>query len=158
MAKEIERKFLVSRTGWSPSCSGKFCRQGYLCFGPPAAVRVRIVGNEATLNIKSATTAITRSEFEYPIPIGDAAEMLDRFCQGHIIEKTRYEVGHEGLTWEIDVFSGANDGLIVAEVELGREDQAITLPPWVEREVSGDPRFLNTSLALHPYSNWRRDK
>jgi adenylate cyclase len=112
----------------------------------------------ATLNIKTATTAISRSEFEYEIPVADAEALLADSCAGHPIEKTRYEIEYSGLTWEVDEFHGANIGLVVAEVELESESQPVTLPPWVGREVSGDPRYLNTNLSQRPYSTWSHDE
>lgn len=118
------------------------------------AVRVRVMGDKGTVNIKKATVAVTRDEFEYPIPVADVEEILDRFCMGHVIEKTRYKLPYAGLTWEIDEFEGANKGLIVAEVELEDEEQAFEKPPWVGEEVSGDPRYLNTGLVRHPYTEW----
>ena len=108
----------------------------------------------ATLNIKKATLDISRAEFEYAIPLVEAEELLADLAQGHAIEKTRYCVEHEGFTWEIDVFMGLNEGLVVAEIELDQPDQDFALPPWVGEEVSGDPRYLNSSLTQCPYSDW----
>lgn len=154
MAREIEKKYLVIAETWREGRRGKRCRQGYLAYGPPVAVRVRIMEGVATLNIKTATTAISRSEFEYEIPVTDAEALLAESCVGHPIDKTRYEIEHLGMTWEVDEFHGANSGLVVAEVELDSEDQPVTLPPWAGPEVSGDPRYLNTGLSRRPYSTW----
>lgn len=129
-------------------------RQGYLSFGPPASVRVRVSGDEAYLNIKQSTLAISRDEFEYAIPVADAEFLLATMCAGGLIEKTRHHVQHGGLVWEVDVFEGANAGLIVAEVELDHADQRVNLPPWVGREVSGDARYLNSSLVQRPFTQW----
>jgi len=154
MATEIERKFLVKGDGWRRNARAAACRQGYLAAGPPVAVRIRIMDGNATLNIKKATLNIERLEFEYEIPKVDAEQMLDQLCEGYIIEKTRYRVQHAGMLWEIDEFAGANEGLVVAEIELERPDQEFEKPPWLDREVSGDPRYLNSSLSRKPYTLW----
>ncbi|MCL4215600.1 MAG: CYTH domain-containing protein, partial [Candidatus Hydrogenedentes bacterium] len=123
MGTEIERKFLVENDLWKAvSGPGVGIRQGYIAFGPPTAVRVRIAGEKANINIKKATVSISRDEFEYSVPMDDARFLLDNLCERHIIEKRRFRVKHEGHLWEIDVFSGVNTGLIVAEIELERED------------------------------------
>lgn len=155
---EIERKFLVGDAEFLASHTGERCIQGYLAFGPPVAVRVRIMGDQATLNIKTATVSITRHEYEYEIPLEDAEEILRTSCAGAIIEKTRYRVEYEGKTWDVDVFEGENAGLVVAEIELESEDEAFVSPPWVGREVSGDPRYLNTSLCRDPYRRWSKEQ
>jgi len=157
MGIEIERKFLVRSDAWRPSQSSKHYRQAYLTTGPPVSVRVRVQDDQAHLNIKASTTDIRREEFEYPIPLKEAEEILERLCSGFVIEKTRHFVNHEGFTWEIDVFEGVNAGLIVAEVEFEDENQTIPLPPWVGEEVSSDPKYLNASLSMHPYSQWSRN-
>lgn len=154
MGTEIERKFLVTGDGWRGGAECLACAQGYLATGPPVSVRVRIMGEKATLNVKTATTDITRAEFEYEIPAEDARELLANSCVGSIIDKTRHLAKHGGMTWEVDEFHGDNDGLIVAEIELGREDQAFLKPPWLGEEVSGDPRYLNSHLSQHPYREW----
>ena len=157
MGVEIERKFLVTDAAWRQSCSGGvLIRQGYLALGPPTAVRVRIAGERATLNVKTATMDIARDEFEYDIPLSDADAMLDALHARHIIEKTRYRVPHDELTWEVDEFHGENKGLTIAEIELDRVDQAFSAPEWVGDEVSHDPRYLNTHLSRHPYIQWAR--
>ena len=159
MGIEIERKFLVSNDSWrragAPNAAPVSCRQGYLAGGPPVAVRVRIMGGKATLNIKKATLEISRDEFEYRIPENDAEQMLNNLCEGHIIEKTRFRIEYGGKIWEIDEFGGANAGLVVAEIELDRPDEVFTTPPWLGPEVSGDPRYLNSSLSRCPYSLWK---
>ncbi len=157
MGKEIERKFLVQDERWRNLAEGIPCRQGYIHVGPPAAVRVRIAGDRAYLNLKQATLDIERDEFEYEIPLEDAETILERLCQGRIVEKTRYLVPVGEVTWEVDVFSGANEGLTVAEIELDEVASVFELPPWAGREVSGDPRYLNSNLALHPYCEWKDD-
>jgi len=163
MGKEIERKFLVIGKRWKEGATAVRYRQGYLAVGPPVAVRIRIAGAEAFLTIKKSTLTIceattncdiTRDEFEYPIPIEDAEAMLNGLCEGDPIEKVRYRVTYGGMLWEIDVFEGANEGLVVAEIELSHPDQDFERPPWLGEEVSGDPRYLNTGLSRNPYSQW----
>lgn len=157
MGTEIERKFLVLSDAWrAESDGGVLMRQGYLCVGPPTSVRVRLDGGRAFLNIKQSTLDIQRAEFEYAIPVADAEELLATRCVGATVEKTRHRVAHGGLVWEVDVFHGANAPLIVAEVELDAPDQDFERPAWVGEEVSGDPRYLNTYLSLHPYGVWTR--
>ena len=157
MGTEIERKFRVTNDSWREAVvSTASMRQGYLAFGPPAAVRIRVADDSATVNIKGATLDIVRSEYEYPISTEEARAMLDELCQGQVICKTRHLVPWEGHTWEVDVFEGANEGLIIAELELDRPDEPYARPPWIGEEVSGDPRFLNVWLAQHPYSSWFR--
>jgi adenylate cyclase len=154
MAREIERKFLVVGDAWRTLGKTTPLRQGYLASFPGPTVRVRVAGEEAWLTIKSANQGVVRSEFEYPLPLTDAVEMLETLCLRPLLEKnrTRIEIGE--LTWEVDEFFGDNLGLIVAEVELHGEDQAITLPEWIGAEVSGDPRYFNNSLLTHPFSQW----
>ena len=155
MAIEIERKFLLRDDGWRAAAdAGTRMRQGYLASDPAASVRVRLAGDRAWLNIKSASTPVRRLEYEYPIPLADAEQMLERLCAGHRVDKTRYQVRHAGHLWEIDVFEGDNAGLVVAEIELGHEDEAFERPPWLGEEVSHDPRYYNMNLATHPFSRW----
>ncbi len=157
MGIELERKFLLKNDEWRPARRVVKFRQGYLATGPPVAVRVRVMDGQANINIKQATSDIKREEFEFAIPLKDAEEILEGLCVGHRIEKTRHYVEYEGLVWEIDEFEGENAGLVVAEVEFEREDQTIPLPPWIGEEVSSDPRYLNASLDLQPYSQWGSD-
>lgn len=155
MATEIERKFLVIGDAWRGAAApGVRFRQGYLSATGKASVRVRVEGEQANLNIKSATLGVRRLEFEYPIPLEDANQMLDGLCTGGIVEKTRYRVPVGGHTWEVDVFEGANAGLVVAEIELDHEDEVFAKPDWAGAEVSDDPRYYNVCLAEHPYSSW----
>ena len=154
MAKEIERKFLIAGDGWRGLAEGVVYRQGYLCSGPERSVRVRIAGDHGYLTVKGATTGATRSEYEYEIPLVDASDMLDTLCPQPQIEKKRYTIIHQGSTWEIDEFFGPNRGLIVAEIELEREDQPFTRPAWLGAEVTGDPRYYNAMLCSNPYSRW----
>ena len=154
MALEIERKFLVRRAAWQPPQTGTRYRQGYLSTDPARSVRIRLSDTDAWLTIKGMTVGMTRSEYEYPIPVADASEMLDRLCRRPLIEKTRYRIEVGGLVWEVDEFDGANAGLIIAEVELADERQPVELPDWVDREVTADPRYYNASLVERPYGEW----
>jgi CYTH domain-containing protein len=154
MAREIERKFLLRDESWRAGAQGTRYRQGYLCVDVDRTVRVRSAGGRGFLTVKGRGEGLVRPEFEYPIPLADADEMLDRLCRGPLIEKVRYRIPHAGLVWEVDEFEGDNAGLVLAEVELAQEDQAIALPPWVGEEVTGDPRYFNASLASHPFSRW----
>lgn len=154
MAKEIERKFLVRGSPWTGGSPGVRYRQGYLSFQPDRSVRVRSDGARGTLTIKGRTTGAARDEFEYEIPLADAEILLDQMCARPLIEKTRYRIPYGGWTWEIDVFEGDNQGLVVAEVELPREDAEVLLPPWAAGEVTQDPRYYNSSLAQRPYRTW----
>jgi adenylate cyclase len=154
MPLEIERKFLVRDMSWGPAEASIPMRQGYLAVGPPVSVRVRIEGQEARLNLKRSTLALTREEYEYSIPVPEALELLDGLCGGRVLEKTRHIVHFAGKRWEVDVFEGRNAGLVLAELELTSEDEFFERPAWLGAEVSGDPRYLNSSLATHPYADW----
>lgn len=154
MGIEIERKFLVTGNSWKKNVRAKRCRQGYVCLGSGTTVRVRIMDDQGYLTVKGRGKGIIRNEFEYAIPLNDAEEMLESVCKKPAIEKNRYTLVHEGMTWEIDEFFGENSGLIIAEIELQREDQMFSLPTWVGREVTGDPRFYNVSLVQQPFSQW----
>ncbi len=159
MAREIERKFLVINDGWRDGADhGVRFKQGYLCEPNTASVRVRIEGDVARLNIKSATLGISRHEYEYDVPLRDAEEMLKSLCGGPLIEKTRYHVEHGPHVWEIDVFDGDNAGLIVAELELQREDEPFEKPAWLGAEVSHEKRYYNVMLAKHPFKDWNPRK
>lgn len=154
MGKEIERKFLVVNDTWRAGVKGVPCRQGYLYAGPKGALRVRIAGEDAFLTVKGKTEGITRDEYEYSIPLADAKALLDTIIEGHLIEKTRYIVRYGGHTWEVDEFSGVNQGLIVAEVELSGETEALDIPDWAGEEVSHDPQYTNASLSRKPFTTW----
>lgn len=155
MATEIERKFLLKDSSWKESADQgtQYC-QGYLVGSKAASVRVRIQGKRAFINIKSATIDISRQEYEYEIPLNDAKEMLETLCEKPLIDKTRYFVKNENHLWEIDVFSGDNEGLIVAEVELSDINENFIKPNWLGNEVSGDARYYNVSLVKHPFKDW----
>lgn len=155
MPQEIERKFLVINEAWRTAVTRTApMRQGYLASDPSCSMRVRVSGDEAYLNIKSATLGIARHEFEYPIPVDEARTLLGLFCQGRSLDKVRYYVPNGPDLWEIDVFEGSNDGLIVAEIELASVDQAFERPNWVGAEISHDTRYYNVCLIDHPYSRW----
>ena len=130
--------------------------QGYLAVNERCGVRVRIEGHKAQLNIKSATLDIVRDEYEYDIPVEHAREMLTRLC-GSPVEKERHLVFVDKHKWEIDVFSRANSGLVLAEIELTEAGETFVEPDWLGAEVSGDARFLNSSLAESPYTKWHKD-
>ncbi len=149
MGTEIERKFLVRDPSIVEGRSGTRIRQGYLSHDKNAVVRVRIRDEEAFLTVKGITRGIRRSEFEYPIPVDDARQLLQLCPEGHI-DKTRHEVPHGDHTWEVDVFHGDNEGLILAEVELDDENTEPALPEWLGEEVSGDPRYFNSELSRNP--------
>ena len=154
MGLEIERKFLVTGTAWKTLAGGVFTRQGFLSTVAERTVRVRIAGDEGFLTVKGRSRGISRAEFEYAIPVEDAAAMLDGLCEKPLIEKTRYRVPFGAHTWEVDEFHGANAGLVVAEVELGSADEELALPPWVGREVSGEARYYNANLVKKPFTSW----
>lgn len=154
MPQEIERKFLVKPKGaWRETEGIKF-RQGYLNTEKERIVRVRTIKDKGYLTIKGLTVGASRLEFEYEIPVEHADTMLDELCEKPLIEKYRHKVEYQGLTWEVDEFFGANEGLIVAEVELESEDQEYERPPWIGEEVTGDPRYFNSNLVQHPYTAW----
>lgn len=155
MAREIERKFLLRDDGWRAAVTrSTVMRQGYMGSSPAVSIRVRVAGEAAWLNFKSATLGVARHEFEYAIPRADADEMLALFCGERCLDKTRHFVPWGGHTWEIDEFHGANTGLVVAELELDAEDEAFERPPWIGDEVSDDPRYYNVCLIDRPYSRW----
>ncbi len=158
MGIEIERKFLVKNDLWKASTNnGIDFKQAYLSNAGPCSVRVRTEGKKANLNIKSATLGILRQEFEYSIPLDEAEELLSLFCTS-IVTKKRYKIGYAGKTWELDVFAGDNEGLIVAEIELDHPDEDFELPPWAGDEVSSEARYYNNELARHPFNKWDYSK
>ena len=155
MALEIERKFLLRDDSWRAQVQlSEPMRQGYLSRDEHSAIRVRITGEQAHINVKHSLDGIHRLEYEYDIPLDDADEMLDKVAQRPLIEKTRHEIKIGAHTWEIDEFFGDNAGLIVAEIELGDADEAFERPPWLGEEVSQDTRYFNSNLAVHPYKRW----
>jgi adenylate cyclase len=154
MVQEIERKFLVTSDTWRRKAKGTYYRQGFLSTEPARTVRVRIAGERGTLTIKGKTVGATRDEFEYDIPREQAEQLLDTLCLRPLIEKVRYLVREGAHTWEVDVFEGENAGLVVAEIELQREDEVFERPDWLGREVTDDPRYFNANLVENPYRTW----
>ena len=155
MAIEIERKFRVVDQRWRAAVSDStLLRQGYLANTSRASVRVRLAGDEGWLSVKAMTPGRARAEYEASIPRDDANEMLDRLCEGAVVEKWRHIVVHDGNEWEIDEFLGENAGLVVAELELNAEDQPFAVPGWLGDEVTHDERYYNFKLSLHPWRSW----
>ena len=155
MATEIERKFLVLNQDWQEYTKSELhIIQAYLATNEFSSTRIRIQGDKANINIKSATLGISRTEFEYAIPVIDAQLMIDELCVKPVITKKRYMVKHMQHIWEIDVFSGDNEGLIVAEIELSSPDEAFEKPSWLGKEVSHDKRYYNVCLVENPYKTW----
>lgn len=151
---EIERKFLVVGDEWRTLASGELYRQGYLSSAPERSVRVRATPRAGYLTIKGASVGATRAEYEYEIPRDEANEILDTLAERPLIEKLRYRIACGDVVFEIDEFLGENAGLVLAEVELGAENQEFERPGWLGEEVTGDPRYYNVNLARHPYSTW----
>lgn len=155
MGVENERKFLLADDSWRDEVShSQRMRQGYLGSDRRSSVRVRIAGEDARLNIKGATVGASRAEYEYPIPLADAKEILDTLVVGPQIDKTRHHVEFKGNLWEIDEFHGDNSGLIVAEIELPDPDTPFEKPDWAGQEVTADERFYNSMLSRNPYAVW----
>jgi len=155
MAREIERKFLVIDDSWRDRVERSTPQvQGYLASARSCSIRVRIAGEQASLNIKSATLGISRHEYDYGIPMDEAREILDTLCIRPLIEKTRHIVRVGRHAWEIDEFDGENKGLIVAEIELDSAEEEFEKPAWAGEDVSDDPRYYNVCLVEHPYKEW----
>ena len=143
--KEIERKFLVKDQTFYQNCRFDQIQQTYLFNESNKSLRIRIKNDVAYLTIKGNQIGITRDEFEYEIPKGEASEIIDRFDL-KVLSKKRYYLNSGNLTWEIDVFEGKLAGLLVAEIELPSEDFEIDIPSWVGEEVTSDPSYLNAEL------------
>jgi CYTH domain-containing protein len=152
---EIERKFLVIHTTFLNNINGKRIAQGYLSSDPERTVRVRVKGDQGFLTIKgkSSDNGLSRYEWEKEITITEAQDLL-KICLPGIIDKTRYEILIGAHIWEIDLFHGANDGLIIAEVELTSEGETVILPSWIDREVTGDKLYYNSYLCMSPFKDW----
>ena len=155
MGLEIERKFLPAGDGWRDLAAGIRYRQGYINTNKERTVRVRTCNHKGFLTIKGISTGASRLEFEYEIPLADAEVMLDTLCEKPLIEKNRFLIQRGNFSWEVDEFLGENTGLIIAEIELEYEEQPFAKPDWVGEEVTGDPRYFNSSLILHPYTTWK---
>ena len=154
MPREIERKFLLKSDAWrSQVLESRQMSQGYLASGGNASIRVRIAGDEAWLNIKAGGFVASRQEYEYPLPLDEARELL-ALAEGPLVEKTRHYVEQGALTWEIDEFHGDNSGLVVAELELDSEDADFARPSWLGIEVTELRRYYNVCLVTHPYRAW----
>ena len=154
MGEEIERKFLVMGDAWQETAESMRYRQGFLSTVPERTVRVRVAGLRGTITVKGKNLGARRAEFEYEIPVADAEQMLDTLCERPLIEKVRHTLTAGPHTWEVDVFEGDNAGLVVAEIELGSEDEAFEKPEWVGDEVTSDPRYFNSNLVANPYRTW----
>jgi adenylate cyclase len=155
MGIEIERKFLVDHKQWQQldKPTGIKMQQGYMVNEDNRTIRLRIADKQAYVTFKSGTTGISRNEHEYRIPVNEATQLFDVFVKAGL-QKTRYYITYAGKLWEVDVFEGDNEGLVVAEIELDSEDEKFEHPPWVTIEVSGDERYYNSSLSVHPFKNW----
>jgi CYTH domain-containing protein len=158
MALEIERKYLVNNkfTESILKNRGTHIWQSYLFSENNKSIRIRQKGEKAFITIKAGDNPLIRKEFEYEIPLTDVLELKELFANAPCIEKTRYLFLYEGNTWEIDIFSGANEGLILCEIELNSESQQFVKPDWVGEEVTFDIRYLNSNLAINPYTNWKQ--
>lgn len=154
MAIEIERKFLVKSHEYRSHSQDVRIIQGFIKNTRESIVRIRIMGDKASFAIKGSTSVATRIEYEYSIPLKDANELLENFCEKPIIDKVRYLYVFKGFTWEIDEFHGNNEGLIVAEIELEHENQEFQKPEWLGKEVTGEPKYYNANLIKFPYKDW----
>lgn len=153
MALEIERKFLPIDESWRDQVERSVAMHQAYLGGDGVSVRIRIAGDTALINIKQNRLGLAREEFEYPVPMADGLRMME-LAGGGSVSKTRHYLRYGGLLWEIDEFSGANAGLIVAEVELESEHQSIERPDWVGREVTDEVRYYNVALAQYPFNSW----
>ncbi len=154
MGTEIERKFLITSQDDIPRAKEVLYHQGYLNDQKERVVRVRIMGKRAFLTIKGLSVGATRLEYEYEIPLTDAGELLEHLCLKPTIRKHRRKIFFAGFTWEVDIFHGANEGLVLAEIELKHENEKFLKPGWIGAEVTGDPRYYNSNLIRHPFKNW----
>ncbi len=155
MPIEIERKFRLANDSWRDQVLRKtLLRQGYLANTQRASVRVRLAGASGWLSVKAMTRGLSRAEYEVVIPALEANEMLDRLCEGPLIEKWRHIVVHAGDRWEIDEFLGENAGLLIAELELEAEEAVFARPPWLGVEVTHDERYYNFRLSEKPFRHW----
>lgn len=153
MGVEIERKFLVKDLPSLDGHVGHRTLQGYISTQPDCVIRVRIKNDKGFITLKGMPVGISRSEFEYEIPMLEAETMLLTFCKSRI-EKHRFFIPFQGYIWEVDIFHGENEGLIVAEIELPSQDAVFDIPEWIGKEVSHLPRYLNACLSERPYKQW----
>lgn len=158
MGLEIERKFLVKADFKAYAFANTRIVQGYLSSVPERAVRVRIKGDKAYLTIKGIgnNNGLSRYEWEKEIPVNEAEELL-KICETGIIDKVRYLVKSGKHTFEVDEFHGDNEGLIIAEIELAKEDESFVRPDWLGEEVTGDKKYYNVSLIKNPYNTWEKN-
>lgn len=154
MPVEIERKFLIRNTDFIEGLEAIEVIQAYLALPPENTVRVRIAAEKAYLTIKGKTKGFSRPEYEYEIPLNHAREMIKNLCVFHPITKTRYFFNYQGFKWEIDIFHGDNQGLVIAECELNSENIELPLPSWIKEEVTGDLRYYNSYLTKKPFNTW----
>ena len=156
MPLEIERKYLVNLEKWLALSKPEahHYRQGYIVTDPKKTIRVRITDTKCFITIKGETTGATRSEYEYEIPSKDAEELINNFCVAQL-EKNRYKINYKNKLWEVDEFLEENEGLIIAEIELKKEEEIFKIPEWIANEVTGDERYYNANLVQNPYQNWK---
>ncbi len=156
MAYEIERKFLVVNQSYRENAEGVLYKQAYLNSSSDRIVRIRIIGQKGYITIKGPSEGCKRLEFEYEIPYSDAQIMFECLCEKPILEKYRYKVNINDLTWEVDEFMGENKGLIIAELELPNEKHSFTIPNWLGQEVTNDPKYYNSNLIKNPFIKWEK--
>ena len=156
MGLEIERKFLIEKDLWYALSkpAGNMIQQAYLVNEPDKVIRIRTAGNSGYLTIKGPNVGATRLEYEYPVPVHEAEEIIDHFTTKSI-KKVRYKIEFDGKIWEIDEFFGENDGLIIVEIELKSQDEPFEKPSWIGEEVTSDLRYYNSYLIDHPYNSWK---
>ena len=155
MKREIERRFLVRGDAWRRQILDReLLRQGYLADDDKKVIRVRLFETKGVLSIKQSAGGLARNEFEYDIPLKEARHLLEEMRLGFVVEKLRHRLRHGGKIWEVDEFLGDNAGLVVAEIELEKEQEPFERPPWLGKEISGERRFSNAALARHPFARW----
>ena len=154
---EIERKFLVDVTSWNAleKKQGDLYLQGYLGIDEDKAIRVRLAKGKGYLTIKGRSDTCAHPEYEYEIPFSDAQELIIAYC-ANSVEKVRYRIPVGKHVWEVDVFRGKNEGLIVAEIELNDPEEPFERPSWVGEEVTSNSRYYNASLSQNPLSTWQK--
>ena len=156
VALEIERRFLIRNEEWRRGADiGREISEGYLACSSSSSVRIRCSADQASITVKGTATGIIRQEFEYPVPVADAEQMIDRLCAGGVVRKCRYRLHFDVDLWEIDVYQGSNQGLVLAEIELRSASQEFVRPEWLGDEVSTDPRYFSVRLATTPWLRWK---
>lgn len=153
MSIEIERKYLVKKELLPEPVKSIRILQAYLQIEPERTVRIRVLEEKAFITIKGPLKGISRPEFEYEIPVVDAREIM-KMAKGIPVEKVRHEIYYKGKRWEVDIFKGENEGLVIAEIELESDSENFDLPEWVTEEVSSDMRYHNSQLSRNPFSRW----